>query len=96
VLKLYGFDLLQLGVAGGALLVMVILARGFFGQTRALMKHQEEQQEQTLMFFGNHIGDMVSAQAHTAEILRDLTNEIRAMRFELRAAGVISSRMDNE
>ncbi|HLE81829.1 MAG TPA: hypothetical protein VJA25_11105 [Dehalococcoidia bacterium] len=90
------FDWLQLGVAGGALSVLVALGRGFFKAQRDLMKHQEEQQESVLQFFGNHLTDVVDTQERVTQALTNLTNEIRAMRYELRSTGRINSKVDNE
>ena len=90
------FDWLQLGVAGGDLSVLVALGRGFFKAQRDLMKHQEEQQESVLQFFGNHLTDVVDTQERVTAALTNLTNEIRAMRYELRATGRINSKVDNE
>ena len=90
------FDWLQLGVAGGALSVLVALGRGFFKAQRDLMKHQEEQQESVLQFFGNHLTDVVDTQERVTQALTNLTNEIRAMRYELRATGKIDGKVNNE
>ena len=90
------FDWLQLGVAGGALSVLVALGRGFFKAQRDLMAHQAETQEQVLQFFGNHLGEVVNTQARVTTALQDLTREIRVMRYELRSTGRISSAVDSE
>ena len=89
-------DWVQLGVAGGALGALVMLGRGFFKMQRDLMAHQTETQEQVLQFFGNHLTDVIDTQERVTAALTNLTNEIRAMRYELRATGRINSKVDNE
>jgi len=92
----FDLDWVRLGVSGGALAALVTLGRGFFKAQRDLMAHQEGQQENVLQFFGNHMSDVVDAQRATATVLTSLTNEIRAMRYELRATGKIDGKVNNE
>lgn len=98
-------DLLQLGVAGGALLAMIRLARGFFTNQSSLIEHQTKwradllehqtrQQDQILEFFGNHMSESVKIQAEVAEAVRNLTGEVRAMRYEARVRGEVDIRVD--
>ena len=89
-------DFLQLGVAGGTLAVLVILGRLFFRQVNELQRHQERQQNQILAFFGNHMTKNVEIQAQLVTAVEGLTNEVRAMRYELRSAGHVDSRVDTE
>ena len=89
-------DWLQLGVAGGALAVLVMLGRGFFRQNRDLMKFQVEQQEQVLEFFGNHLSEVVDTQKRVALALDGLASEVRAVRYELRSTGRIDGTVKSE
>ena len=89
-------DFLQLGVAGGALAVLVVMGRYFFRQVKELTSHQERQQNQILEFFGNHMTENVRAQQKVSSSLDGLTGEIRAMRYERRARGEIDSRVESE
>ncbi len=82
-------DWLQLGVAGGALATLIIIVR-------ALMKHQEKQQGEVLIFFGNHMSDVVDTQRQMTDALTGLTAEIKAMRYEIRATGRVDSRVKTE
>ncbi len=77
-------DWLQLGVAGGALAALVLIVR-------SLMRHQEKQQADVLMFFGNHLGDVVETQAEIRDALAALVGEVKSLRYELRSSGRVDS-----
>jgi len=77
-------DWLQLGVAGGALAVLVMLGRSFFKQSHDLMDHYEVMQNEILEYFTNHMSENNKQQADTAEALRGLTRAIEAISVEVR------------
>lgn len=80
------FDFLQLGLAGGALLTLIIISRMFKGVIDAQMKHSDETTDRVLAFFGNHMSHNVEQAARTATALEKVAGAIDDMASEARSA----------
>lgn len=74
-------DFLQLGVAGGTLATLIIVARLFYKQSHDLMDHEAAQQDQILEFFGNHMSENIKTQVRIAKSLEHLAAEVRYYRI---------------
>ena len=74
-------DFLQLGVAGGTLATLIVVARLFYKQSHDLMDHESKQQDQILEFFGNHMTENVRVQQKVSSSLEHLAAEVRYYRI---------------